>query len=399
MWATCWVGCSPSCGCLMHAWLLQQQPTAAPPPPHTHIYTHTRTTHLIMQHGLRRLARRVQELLQPLARPVVRAVGAQHVQLLQAQVALHGAQRLHLLGRRACVCVCVCLLCVCVCVCLLCVCVCACVCARVCACVCVCVCVRARACVCVRVCVCVCVCVCWPCVHVVCVYAHLVVHASVCVHTGGGGAQGPCAPECAPPRSQANAASASTHTRPLAGTWQPTPMNSRRLTVPASASTVASTCAWCGRAPQRHAGPPAGRCNACARSLQRRCGVITCTHACAHARMCACAHVRTLARTHARTHARMHACTRARTHARTHARMHAPHSKHVHVPHLQVWRERGLDAARCQDVCSAARDHGLWREPVRAVCVCVPLCVCAWFGVLVCAARAHVCVRHAHVRV
>mmetsp|Transcript_16344 Transcript_16344/g.41852 ORF Transcript_16344/g.41852 Transcript_16344/m.41852 type:complete len:283 (+) Transcript_16344:978-1826(+) len=49
-----------------------------------------------MQHGVGVVAGRVEELLQPGARAVVHAVGPQHVQLLQAQVLLHGAQRLHL---------------------------------------------------------------------------------------------------------------------------------------------------------------------------------------------------------------------------------------------------------------------------------------------------------------
>ena len=59
-----------------------------PPPPHLH--------KLVVQHGVRPGAGGLQEGLQALAGPVVHAVGAHHVQLVQAQVLLHRSQRLDL---------------------------------------------------------------------------------------------------------------------------------------------------------------------------------------------------------------------------------------------------------------------------------------------------------------
>ncbi len=51
---------------------------------------------LVMQDRRRRLAGGVEELLQALPRPVVDAVGAQHIQLVQPQILLYGPQGLDL---------------------------------------------------------------------------------------------------------------------------------------------------------------------------------------------------------------------------------------------------------------------------------------------------------------
>jgi hypothetical protein len=60
------------------------------------VHTKARLHELVVQHGARLVARGVQELFEPLARPVVDAMRPQHEQLLARQVLLHGAQRLHL---------------------------------------------------------------------------------------------------------------------------------------------------------------------------------------------------------------------------------------------------------------------------------------------------------------
>lgn len=51
---------------------------------------------LVVQHSVGVVAGRVQELFQPLPRTIVGAVGAHDVELVEAEVRLHGSQSLHL---------------------------------------------------------------------------------------------------------------------------------------------------------------------------------------------------------------------------------------------------------------------------------------------------------------